>query len=118
RAPQPTTDELAGLAAHIIAHVDPDGDEPVERGAKRRRHLTIGRLRDGSVPLRGELLPEVAAQLQKLIDSLVNPKVDPDAPVSGRVQFRPSEEDAPAADVLGAAGFSAHGVVSPPQSAA
>lgn len=92
RVPVPTTDELAGLAAHIISRLDPDGDEPTERGAKRRRHLTIGRLRDGSVPVRGELLPEVAAQLEKLINSLLNPRVDPDAPVGGTVQFRPSEE--------------------------
>lgn len=96
-APAPTTDELAGVAAHLIARLDPDGAEPRDRAAKRRRHFTIGKLRDGTVPVGGELLPEVAAQLQKLVDSLLNPKVDPDAPVGGRVQFRPSE-DVPAAD--------------------
>ena len=127
RAPRPSTDELAGLAAHILHRLDPDGDEPVERAAKRRRHLTIGRMRDGSVPLRGELLPEVAAQLQKLIDSLLNPKVDPDSPVGGTVQFRPSEDaDADAnanaeTDVDGetdADGIGDHRLDSPPQSLA
>lgn len=112
--PRPTTDELAGLAAHIVSRLDPDGEEPVDRAAKRRRHVTIGRLRDGSVPLRGELLPEVAAQLQKLIDGLLNPKVDPDAPVSGSVQFRPSEETD--ADVgSDADGIRDHRLDSPPQ---
>ncbi|MGO2746527.1 DUF222 domain-containing protein [Microbacterium sp.] len=125
RAPLPTTDELAGLAAHIIDRLDPDGKEPIDRGAKRRRHLTIGRLRDGSVPVRGELLPEVAAQLQKLIDSLLNPKVDPDVPVGGTVQFRPSDDtdDAGADDAnpdddgtnASASGVHDHRVPSPPQ---
>lgn len=91
-APAPSTDELAGVTTHLIARLDPDGAEPRDRAAKRKRHFTIGRLRDGTVPVRGELLPEVAAQLQKLIDSLTNPKIDPDAPVGGSVQFRPSAD--------------------------
>lgn len=76
--PAPTTDELAGLTAHIIARLDPDGAEPDDRAGQRRRHFTMGKLRGGTVPVRGELLPEVAAQLQKLVDSLTNPKVDGD----------------------------------------
>lgn len=108
REPAPTTDELAGLTAHIIARLDPDGAEPKDRAGKRRRHFTIGRLRDGSVPVRGELLPEVAAQLAKLIDSLVNPRVDGEASVGGTVQFRPSEDVA--SDRPGTSGASeAHG---------
>lgn len=90
-APLPTTDELAALAAHIVARLDPDGAEPADRAGKRRRHLTIGKLRDGSVPVRGELLPEVAAQLQKLIDSLLNPKAE-DHASRGTVRFRPSDD--------------------------
>ncbi len=92
-APAPTTDELAGLTAHIIARLDPDGAEPEDRAGQRRRHFTIGKLRGGSVPVRGELLPEVAAQLQKLVDSLLNPKVDNENGAGGLVQFRPSEND-------------------------
>ncbi|WP_448712888.1 DUF222 domain-containing protein [Microbacterium profundi] len=93
RAPLPTTDELAALVAHIIARLDPDGAEPSDRAGKRRRHFTIGKLRDGSVPVRGELLPEVAAQLQKLIDSLLNPKAEDKVGAgSGTVRFRPSDD--------------------------
>ncbi|MGM7697974.1 DUF222 domain-containing protein [Microbacterium sp. A84] len=91
-APLPTTDELAGLTAHIIDRLDPDGAEPKDRAGKRRRYFTIGRLRDGSVPVRGELLPEVAAQLEKLIDSLMNPKVDDEARTGSGVRFRPSDD--------------------------
>lgn len=91
-APAPTTDELAALAAHIVARLDPDGAEPSDRAGKRRRHFTIGKLRDGSVPVRGELLPEVAAQLKKLIDSLMNPKAED----AGGVRFRSADdEDSP-----------------------
>jgi hypothetical protein len=90
-APAPTTDELAALAAHIVARLDPDGAEPSDRAGKRRRHFTIGRLRDGSVPVRGELLPEVAAQLQKLVDSLMNPKTE-DKDSRSTVRFRPSDD--------------------------
>src|SRR5690606_11914120 len=88
-APAPTTDELAGLTAHIIARLDPDGAEPEDRAGQRRRHFTIGKLRGGTVPVRGALLPEVAAQLQKLVDSLLNPKVDNEKGAGGLVQFRP-----------------------------
>jgi len=92
RAPAPTTDELAALAAHIVARLDPDGAEPSDRAGKRRRHFTIGKLRDGSVPVRGELLPEVAAQLQKLIDALMNPKAE-DKASGSTVRFRPTDAD-------------------------
>ncbi|GAB3631270.1 hypothetical protein GCM10027421_06230 [Microbacterium shaanxiense] len=92
RAPAPTTDELAALAAHIVARLDPDGAEPSDRAGKRRRHFTIGKLRDGSVPVRGELLPEVAAQLQKLVDALMNPKAE-DKASGSTVRFRPSDAD-------------------------
>lgn len=93
-APLPTTDELAALAAHIVSRLDPDGAEPSDRAGKRRRHVTIGKLRDGSVPMRGELLPEVAAQLQKLLDSLMNPKAENKAGAGAGscVRFRPSDD--------------------------
>ncbi|MGM7666165.1 DUF222 domain-containing protein [Microbacterium sp. A93] len=139
-APLPTTDELAGLTAHIIDRLDPDGAEPKDRAGKRRRYFTIGRLRDGSVPVRGELLPEVAAQLEKLIDSLMNPKVDDEASTGSGVRFRPSDDVADndgdgfeakystAADAASAAegdtltgradGLPAHKAASPPPDAA
>lgn len=74
-APAPTPAELAQFAQVLAAYLDPDGAEPTDDAASRARGLWIGRLRDGRVPLRGELLPEVAAQLARLTDSLLNPRV-------------------------------------------
>lgn len=75
-APAPTPAELALFAQVLAAYLDPDGAEPADDAASRGRGLWIGGLRDGRVPLRGELLPEVAAQLTRLADSLLNPRVD------------------------------------------
>ncbi|WP_336645616.1 HNH endonuclease signature motif containing protein [Microbacterium sp. USHLN186] len=75
--PPPTTDELGALAQRIVLLLDPDGQEPEDARAHRRRGLTLGRLRDGTVPVSGALLPEVAGQLQRLLDSLLSPKADP-----------------------------------------
>ncbi|WP_349425370.1 DUF222 domain-containing protein [Microbacterium sp. LWS13-1.2] len=76
-------DELGALAQVWAAYLDPDGAEPVEARALRKRGLTFGRRDgDGLVPVRGGLLPEVAAQLQLGFDSVLNPRVD-GAPVPG-----------------------------------
>lgn len=44
------------------------------------------------MPLRGELLPEVAAQLTRLADSLLNPRIA-DVPVTQGVHFADSESE-------------------------
>lgn len=91
--PAPTTDELKALAEHIAALLDPDGAEPVDEVAQRRRHLTIGVLRDGLVPIRGALLPDVAGQLQRILDSILNPRLDgADPAAESRVAFEPAPE--------------------------
>lgn len=78
-----SADELRALAQVWAACLDPDGAEPAETRAMRRRGLTFGRRDgDGLVPVRGGLLPEVAAQLQLGFDSVLNPRVD-GAPVPG-----------------------------------
>lgn len=91
-APAPTPAELAQFAQVLAAYLDPDGAEPTDDAASRARGLWIGRLRDGRVPLRGELLPEVAAQLARLTDSLLNPRIE-GAPVPQGVHFVASESD-------------------------
>lgn len=92
-APAPTSAELAQFAHVLAAYLDPDGAEPTDDAASRGRGLWIGRLRDGRVPLRGELLPEVAAQFARLTDSLLNPRVD-GVPVPEGVHFVESDPDA------------------------
>ncbi|WP_106815201.1 HNH endonuclease signature motif containing protein [Microbacterium timonense] len=70
-----SADELRALAQVWAAYLDPDGAEPVETRALRKRGLTLGRRDgDGLVPVRGNLLPEVAAQLRLGFDSVLNPR--------------------------------------------
>ena len=77
--PAPTTEELGAYAQALALALDPDGKEPEDARANRNRGLTLGREQDGLVPLRGGLLPDVAAQLQRLLDALLNPNVhDPE----------------------------------------
>lgn len=66
-------------------YLDPDGAQPDEKEGMRRRGVTLGHLRGGTVPLRGELLPEVAAQFQRLLDAHLNPRAGrgPDGGVGG-----------------------------------
>ncbi|MFC8680385.1 DUF222 domain-containing protein [Microbacterium ureisolvens] len=79
-----SADELRGLAQVWAAYLDPDGAEPEETRALRKRGFTVGRRdTDGLVPVRGHLLPEVAAQLQLGFDSVLNPRAD-GAPAMGQ----------------------------------
>lgn len=84
RGPAPTTDELTFLAETLAALLDPDGDEPGDEPA-RRRGITIGRLRDGLRSIKGWLTPEVAAQLELILDAQNNPKGD--GPANPGVKF-------------------------------
>lgn len=91
-----TADEVAVMAQVWQAFLDPDGAAPDEGLALGRRGITLGRQHRGTVSLRGELLPEVAAQLQRLFDAYLNPRLDratpgdpgPEAPLDaeGRTQ--------------------------------
>ena len=75
-APPACTEQLRALAAVWAMYLDVDGAEPREARAQRKRGLTIGPCRDGLHPVRGSLLPEVAGQLLRAFDSVLNPKVD------------------------------------------
>ncbi|MCP2635666.1 HNH endonuclease [Microbacterium sp. HD4P20] len=84
-APPASADELRAYALVWAAYLDQDGAEPDDTTALRKRGITVGRRGDdGLVPLRGRLLPEVAAQLQLGFDSVLNPRGDgaptPDGP--------------------------------------
>lgn len=88
--PAPTPEELRVRAQLIVQYLDPDGAEPAEDIALRARGLVLGRAKDGVIPVRGALLPEVAGQLQRIWDAYLNPKVD-GPPLPG-VHFVPSAE--------------------------
>ena len=90
--PVPTPEELRILSRVLVAYLDPDGAEPSDEKAARSRSFTVGRERDGTVPVRGNLLPEVAGQLRLLLDAILNPRVDgPDDPTTG-VHFTESPD--------------------------
>lgn len=88
--PAPTPEDLRVRAQLIVQYLDPDGAEPAEDIALRARGAVLGRAKDGVIPVRGALLPEVAGQLQRIWDAYLNPKVD-GPPLPG-VRFVPSAE--------------------------
>ncbi|GAB3296723.1 DUF222 domain-containing protein [Epidermidibacterium keratini] len=67
-------DDLAALARRITAYADPDGAEPTEKRALARRGLTLGKPKDGLVPINGHLMPETASQLERLLSAIINPR--------------------------------------------
>ncbi len=102
-APPASADELRALAMVWAAYLDPDGAEPAEAKAMRRRGITLGRRgEDGLVPLGGRLLPEVAEQLQLGFDSVLNPKGD-GAPAPSGPCFTDTDTRGDAAPESGAA---------------
>jgi hypothetical protein len=81
-----TPEDLRHAAQYLAAVLDPDGAEPTDHDAQVRRNLSVGRLRNGVHPVRGDLTPELAAQLQLIFDAFNNPKVG-GAPAPGGVRF-------------------------------
>ncbi|GAA3765238.1 hypothetical protein GCM10022240_16840 [Microbacterium kribbense] len=77
--------------------LDPDGPMPEHEKALRQRSFVFGRERDGVVPCHGGLLPDVAAQFQRLIDAHLNPHT-PDHTENPGVVFREYPEYGPAPD--------------------
>ncbi|MGO2745648.1 DUF222 domain-containing protein [Microbacterium sp.] len=96
--PPPVPEDLRLLSKVLVSYLDPDGAEPSDEIGAHTRGFTIGRERDGAVPVRGNLLPEIAGQLKLLLDSLLNPRVDaPDDPTTGVHFVDSSGEGWPAA---------------------
>ncbi|RXZ47251.1 HNH endonuclease [Agromyces fucosus] len=69
-----SADELAVQARAWAIFLDQDGPEPDDERAMRRRGFRLGRARDGLIPVSGELLPEVAAKLRRLLDAHLSPR--------------------------------------------
>ncbi|MDN3444216.1 HNH endonuclease signature motif containing protein [Microbacterium sp. APC 3901] len=88
--PSPTVQDLKSLAEDLASMFDPDGEEPKDEDARRRRGITIGRLKDGMHAIRGYLTPDAAAQLQLIMDAMLNPKGD--GPPMPGVFFAPSAD--------------------------
>jgi hypothetical protein len=73
-APPACADLLRVQAQVWAAVLDPDGAEPDDKTAARRRGITLGAAQGGVIPIRGALLPEVAAQLQRISDATCSPQ--------------------------------------------
>ena len=89
--PPLAADELRAQALVWAAYLDQDGPEPRDARAMRKRGLTLGVCRDGLVPVRGALLPETAGQLQRIFDSVNNPKLE--GPAGPRFRSHDGTED-------------------------
>jgi hypothetical protein len=89
----PASADVLHVQAQVWATVlDQDGAEPRESRQLRRRSAVLGTPgEDGLVPIRGLLLPEVAAQYQRIIDAVCSPRIDADGPV----HFRPTDHPEP-----------------------
>ncbi|MEU1971334.1 DUF222 domain-containing protein [Microbacterium sp. NPDC019599] len=73
-APPACADLLRVQATVWAAALDQDGAEPREQRATRLRGVWFGRERDGIIPIKGALLPEVAAQFQRICDATGSPR--------------------------------------------
>ncbi|GAA1912633.1 HNH endonuclease signature motif containing protein [Microbacterium aoyamense] len=83
-APPACADLLRVQSQVWAAALDPDGAEPRERAAIHKRAFQLGAATDHGVPVRGMLMPEVAAQFQRICDATLSPRVE-------GVQFLDSE---------------------------
>ncbi len=93
-APPACTDMLRVQAQVWAMVLDPDGAQPRENVLLRKRAFTLGVATEHGVPVRGMLMPEVAAQFQRIADAVMNPRVDSDT-VPG-VRFSDASDDLPA----------------------
>ncbi len=75
-APPACADLLRLQALVWSAALDQDGAEPRDRAVAHQRGVTLGSPQDGLVPLNGRLMPEVAAQLRRIFDAVLSPRVD------------------------------------------
>src|SRR3954449_4995991 len=66
--------QLRRTAAELLTRLDPDGLEPVEGRADRRRRFTLAKKPDGTRSPRGSWTAEVTALWEAILDSLAAPQ--------------------------------------------
>lgn len=81
-SPPACADLLRVQAQTWVAVLDQDGAEPRERLMAHKRSFVIGTPGAYGVPVRGMLMPEVAAQWQHLVDAALSPRVTFDDPAA------------------------------------
>lgn len=85
--------------------LDQDGRLPLEERAVRMRSFRLGREQDGLVPVRGGLLPDVAAKFVTLVDAYTSPRTAPafmteEELVSHDLEHDPRSRDQQSHDIL------------------
>jgi hypothetical protein len=75
-----TPRQLRRTAAELLARLDPDGLEPVEERAERRRSFTLIPRPDGTAIARGVWTAELTALWQAILDTLAAPQPAGDQP--------------------------------------
>jgi hypothetical protein len=97
----PASAELLKIQALVWASaLDPDGDEPKDRDTAQSRSFTMGKQRDDNLtPFRGLAEPEVAAQLQRIFDSVNSPSAKSGVWFAEATGEAEAEADAAAEDV-------------------
>ncbi|MGO1255046.1 DUF222 domain-containing protein [Microbacterium gubbeenense] len=90
-----TFDEYRTVAQVWIEFLTRDGVEPDDDWQARRRGFSLGRARNGLVPVRGDLIPEVAAGIQRLFDAYAGSRTlfAPGTPEPGTDQSTPWNGD-------------------------
>lgn len=77
-SPMPcTADEIRMQTEVWKIRLDQDGRIPIEERALRMRSFSLGRERDGLIPVRGALIPDVAAKFIALVDAYLSPRTAP-----------------------------------------
>ncbi len=77
-SPYPCTADDTRIQTEVWkARLDQDGRIPIEERTLRLRSLNIGRERDGLVPVRGALVPDVAAKFTALVNAFTSPRTAP-----------------------------------------
>src|SRR2546421_205892 len=66
--------QLRRTAAELLTRLDPDGLEPIEDRAERRRSFTLVTKPDGTSTPRGSWTAEVTALWETVLDSLAAPQ--------------------------------------------
>ncbi|MHB1235513.1 MAG: HNH endonuclease signature motif containing protein [Microbacteriaceae bacterium] len=88
-----TADETRIHTLTWQARLDQDGRLPDDETVMRQRGFGFGRERDGLVPVRGALLPEIAGKFSALFDACMSPRTGPAFLSEEEIAAREREHD-------------------------
>ena len=100
-----TADDTRLQTSVWAVQLNQDGRLPIEERALRMRSFRLGREQDGLIPVRGGLLPDVAAKFLTLVDAYTSPRTAPaflneEELVAHDVEHDPRSRDQQQHDIL------------------